>query len=1268
MTNDEWEFIWRRSTACLPAFESGSIAISDVRFNAPFVIRHSFLLLLLIALMSFNQRASAVLANAWHIPDNASDLGFNMRNPEFEIGTNTTVTVYSGEQKYNNGFSTANQTGGWVIYKGTTQSTWSSNAFNFYLNGGPSTNNQYWSGSFNTTNFGPDEVIQYYLYLTFDGGNGVQNTYLYAGGDYGSLTTASQSTAAGSPFTIRNRPAWLFHAGNRVVVPGASTNSSNVGFWIKVGYQGKDGAVASRWANNGCLYYTTDGTIPAGSLGTGSSTTLATPLRFDHEEDDSSIAGNAMWWMVTVSNMLNFTPINYKIGIWNSANDEEKFADYNAATNNNVFNFSIGTLGAPVLTVNDVNADYTTTHVFVNELNGDAIPLTVLFSPNTNNVVEADVFSNLNRRDRATMDANGDGIEDGIVPPDGNLIPTGDDNNYYKAYAMTAVGGGQYSLTLYATNCGAYRLTARYKVSGDTNWYWYSSNGRRDHCVVVTPTKARNIVMYELNAMNVDAQGTNQSDRSTFTDLYNGPGSRPYDAVTNRVNLNYFQNLGVNWLWFQPIHPIGVVNRQTDPNNGQPYSVGSPYSVKNFFQINPLLGKADTRDEAMQEFTNFVAAADTAGVNVMLDEPFNHSAWDAELDAAGTNYFAPTANPTNVIMNSEARFYSRVNEYDQRAYSAGTVAQAPDRYDFGKWTDVADIYFGRYAALVPNSSQTGNYTSEADWFDYTIGSESGTGTGNGHFDQITQNVWRYFSDCILYWLDKTGCPSNTPASLSYRGIDGLRADFGQGLPPQCWEYIINKVRSRKWDFVFMTESLDGGAVTYRSNRHFDILNENLLFDLESATTASDYRNAFDARRNSYGQGLVLLNNTSHDEQTYSDPFEALIRYMACDTIDGAPMTFYGEELGISTYFGFNLYQLNFGKTIPHFMVYNSLQPICNPANRNFGLDQLGPVYAGVNQARQFSVALKSSNRYYLNQIGSETPQSSIFSVAKYQTANGAPNFNDVVFAFTTLDRNNTQAGTFDVSITQNGSNLFGIQPARLYNVRNIAAYLGADLNRRNYWLWNGGTGGIAGSNILANGIYVSPNPVPSSSAGWTNAPFEAQYLKLYDVTPPPATASVGIGSTNNYVFTNTVTFTWAAVSDLQGGVSGYHVLVGTAPGGSDVFDGIVNGTSLTVTNNFGAHLYAAVAVVNDAGVESSATSSAGIALLNSAWVPVASMSDKSFLNWSSVSGETYQVWSTTNLAVPFTAFAETLTATAPTLTFTNNPTNTARYFKVRLIP
>ena len=1226
--------------------------------------RLSVVVLLIVLACNFNFRSAAGLATAWHIPDNAGDLGFNMRNPEFEISSNTTVTVYSGLWKFSGATQLANQTGGTLFYKSASQANWSSTNLNFYadltLNGN---GNQYWSASFNTSAFGPNEVIQYYFLLTFDGYAGVTNTCVY-GGDSGSSTTGSTNIAAANPFSFRNRAAWVWHNSNRVVSAGSDANHFNCVFWTKVGYVGKTDLAANSWIDHAAIYYTTNGAAPVGALGVPGANTLVAPLTFDHPEDDPSSAGNAMWWAGSVSNLPLYVGINYRIGVWNSANNEEKFGDYNAGNPNATFTFTNGVIGSPALTINGVNGDYTTTHVFVNEVNGDAIPLTILFSPNQPNLTAVEIFSNVNRRDRATLDANGDGIEDGIIPPDGNTIVAGDDNNYYKAYTMTSLGTGQYSLTLNATKTGAYRLTARYKVSGNTNWIWYSggSTGVRDHAIVVSPTKSRDIVMYELNAMTIGSQGTQQDDRSTFADLYGGPGARPYDAVTNRFNLTYAKNLGVNWLWFQPIHPIGILNRQTDPATSAPYSVGSPYSVKNFFQVNPLMSKANTRDAAMQEFTNFVAAADAAGENVMLDEPFNHSAWDCELDKAGTNYFAPSANPTNTINGSEARFYSRSGEYDQRASSAANIAQAPDRYDFGKWSDVADIYFGRYAALVPNSSSTGNYTAEGDWFDYTVGDENSTGTGNGHFDQITQNVWRYFSDCLLYWLDKTGCPTNTPANQTYKGIDGLRADFGQGLPPQCWEYIVNKVRSRKWDFVFMSESLDGGEVTYRSNRHFDILNENIVFPLQGAATATDYRSIFEARRAAYGQSLVLLNNTSHDEQTYSDPFAALIRYLACSTIDGAPMTFYGEELGVSTTFGFDQYEQNFGKTIPQFKKFNSLQPIFH--NRANGVDFLWPVYAAVNQARGFSAALRNSNRYFLDQT-SGGAQASIFSVAKYVTPNGAPNWNDVVFAFTPLDRNNPQVGVFNVNITQNGSNLFGIKPGRIYNVKNISAYTGYDANRRNYWLWGGG---IAGSNVLANGIYVALNPVPSSNDGWTNAPFEAQYLKLYDVTPPPAPSTPGIGSTNNYVFGNSVTFSWSAVSDSEGGVSGYHVLVGTTPGGADVTNVVVSGTSLTVTGNFGVHLYATVTAVNNATIESSASTSSSVALLNPAWVPVANMATANYLNWSSISGQTYQVLSTTNLTVPFTQFSGMLTANAPTLTFTNNPTNAARYFKIQLVP
>lgn len=1234
--------------------------------------------------------ARAVLANAWHIPDNASDLSStNMRSPQFDFGHNAIVTVYSGVQKFNNpGYGTANQTGGILFYKGATQGSWSSVPLSFYLNGGPSPNNQYWRASFSTAGLGTNEVIQYYLYLTFDAGP--ENTYLY-GRDSGSFTTASQATAAANPFTVRNRPAWIFHANNRVVLPGTTPGTRNVQFWTKVGYIGKDGSPTSCWADQARMYYTTDGSTPVGALGHGSNTTQVVALGWHHAEPDPSPAGNAMWWMGAVSNLPVATTIRYKIGLWHSSNLEEKFADYRAATPNATFTFSLGgTPGDPELTVNGVNADYTTTRVFVDEVGGDAVPLHILFYPNARNLTNVEVFSNLNRRDRAGLDANGDGIEDGILPPDGATVLAGDDNHYYKAYPMSPTETpGQYALTLLAQKTGAYRLTARYRVAGNTNWFWYSSAGRRDHAVVISPKRARDIVLYELNTLTVEAQGPSFADRSTFADLHDGPGARPYHAATARFNLDYLAGLGVNWLWFQPIHPPGIEGRQIDPNTGQPYELGSPYAVKNFFAVNPLMSKANTCAAALTEFTNFVAAADAAGLGIMLDAAFNHTAHDCELAERGVAYFAAPGNPGNwqpgdKIKDRQAAFYSRSGDYCQRAFNAASVAVAPDRGDFGKWDDVIDVFFGRYAALVcQNPADNGNYLNEGDWFNYD--------PVTGNFDAVTRNVWRYFADYVLYWLDQTGCPAGTPPDHMHPGIDGLRADFGQGLPPQAWEYLINKARTRKWDFVFMSESLDGGAVTYRSNRHFDLLNENIVFALKTASTASDYRALFEERRAAYGQGLVLLNTTSHDEENYDDPWQAFIRYAVGATVDGAPMIFYGQELGISRAFGFDRYEINFGKLIPHFKKYNSLQPILHPGNRNFGLDQLYPGYAAVNQARQFSRALRGSNRYFLNQTGGGAhPQ--IYSVAKYETAHASPNQADVVFAFVNLDRNQNPAGTFNVNIAPNGANLFGIKPARLYNVKNIAAYTMLDANRRHVWLWGAG---IAGSNVLGNGVYVALNRVPTNDAAWATAPFEAQYLKLYDVTPPPAPPAPT--SPKPYAVGNVATFTWPAVSDPEGGISGYRVWVGTTPGASNVFSGTVSGTAITATNAVGntLTLYARLLAINHAGIEGPPSPvSSGVVLLNPAGdadgdgmsnaaedlagtnpldpasvLKILSLSTGKLLTWASVPGRSYRVLATPAIGTALVPVSDWLTATSGTASwFDPTATNATRFYRVEVQP
>jgi len=878
----------------------------------------------------------------------------------------------------------------------------------------------------------------------------------------------------------------------------------------------------------------------------------------------------------------------------------------------------------PVLTVNGVNANYSKSNFYIDEVRDSTFPsVALVMTPNAANVEDVEIFTNLNNRDRATADTNNDGIEDGIIPPDGSAITPADTDTYFQAYDMADQGNGTWTLTLPVNKTGAYRLTGRYKVTGNPNWIWLGSFGIRDHAIVVAPDLARDMTVYELHVTNVNASAPTFADRGTFEDLHD-PAAR--------VNMDWLRGMGVNWIWFQPFHPQGIDGRENDPATGSAYDPGSPYSIRNFWEINPLYTSAyngaltnpvehpDNYAAAMNAFTNFVDNADSTGVQLMLDFPFNHTAPDVVLGQKGVEIFGPQGNdwqPNDRFRDRVPGFFSTAGgngaAYSAPAANSGDIAVAPDRNDFGKWNDVRDVFFGTYSTLV-----TG-YPDAATSQD-TVRNESDT-MNYGSMGTVTINVWRYFGEVLPYWIVQSGHRGTNTYEADWtdaekiaadlKGIDGLRKDFGQGLPPQCMEYIINRTHSVKWNFVFMSESLDGGEVTYRSSRHFTVLNENIVFPLQNATTSSGYRGVFEDRRNAYGQSLVLLNNTSHDELPYADPWEALIRFATVSTNDGAPMLMYGQEIGAARKAqetlpqgSWDWYELNFGKNIPHFKKWNSLNPQWTAwDNNDLGVQFIRPVYAGISQAREFSAALRSTNRWFINRKADGQPKNEIFSVVKYTESNTPLPFQDVVIAFTNLDRNNTQADTFDIPSTL--ADLMGLADGRQYNVKNIAAYEGRNgehVGRRDAWLW---PGGASRGDILTNGVFVSMNPVPAADAAWATTPYEAQFLKVYDVTPPPAPATAPV-TTNGNSWSGSGTLGLTVNTSAYGPhdhITSYQVVIRDAAD-QIVHSGTWSGTG-QITWNVDAGLYGqtvnvTVTPVSVAGVPAAGASpeSADILLLN----------------------------------------------------------------------
>jgi hypothetical protein len=707
---------------------------------------------------------------------------------------------------------------------------------------------------------------------------------------------------------------------------------------------------------------------------------------------------------------------------------------------------------APSMRVNGNEADYQTFHYYVDESAGQEDSIAIEFWPGEGNVQTAELFSNLNRRDLATL-----------YPPDASQVVAGDGSTYYGAYTMQHAGGGRYTITMPVRKCGAYRMTCRYKVNGDPNWRWY---GRRDAAVVVSDVAVRDLILYELQVNAVDATGDNYAGRSTFDSLHDNW----------RFNLDYVKSVGANTLWLMPFHPIGS---RADGNYGE---LGSPYSIKNMWQVGEHLGSTWDRGDAMYDFQQFMAAAEAKGVNIMFDTIFNHTAKDAEIERNPENPQQVAANPWEQIRFTRWWWYSKYTgngscfwnddrsssppyEYWSSANSSAQVGPAPaDRHDFGKWCDTIDLFWGTYSAL-------GSPANEDD----------GVWTANNDVKKMTA----YYAEFFRYWLEKTG-----------NSIDGFRCDFAQGLPPAAWEYLVNKAKSIKPELAFMAESLDGGAVSKRAGRQFDIINDSWVWGmLGSGDTAPGIRGIVDERRAAYGYAGLMRGLINHDQSAPADKWYTCSRYAVGCALDGAPQMFMGQELGYTDHYGFSRFRYEFGRYTPAIRDYYNMEALWN--DRAPDHDALFSRYAEVNKGRQRSNALRLANQYYLDQVRGYGPHNGIFSVLKYDKYGWDAAHQDVVLCFVNLQPGVNNMGTFNANVPA-----IYLNPTRLYNVRNLAS------SRPDATLWPTAR---TGADIAQNGIFVS-FPGVFSEGG------VAQFLKLEEQS-----AQLWVGDTYTYPANGSVT-------------------------------------------------------------------------------------------------------------------------------------------------
>lgn len=181
------------------------------------------------------------------------------------------------------------------------------------------------------------------------------------------------------------------------------------------------------------------------------------------------------------------------------------------------------------------------------------------------------------------------------------------------------------------------------------------------------PEWARNAVLYQCNVRQFSPEGN-------------------FEGVLKQIPR--LKNLGIDVLWLMPIHPVGLERRKG--------ALGSPYSVRDYYAVNPDFG-------TFESFKQLVQTAHNQGIKVVLDWVPNHTSWDAVWKQQHPEYYTRYNGDFTVPLNERGDPITDWSDVCDLDYANPATRRAMiEAMQF--WLREADIDGFRVdmAGLVPN--------------------------------------------------------------------------------------------------------------------------------------------------------------------------------------------------------------------------------------------------------------------------------------------------------------------------------------------------------------------------------------------------------------------------------------------------------------------------------------------------------------------------------------------------------------------------------------
>ncbi len=405
---------------------------------------------------------------------------------------------------------------------------------------------------------------------------------------------------------------------------------------------------------------------------------------------------------------------------------------------------------------------------------------------------------------------------------------------------------------------------------------------------------------------------TNNNNKPWGTIEENGVGK--FNDITETA-LKEIKDLGATHVWFTGILHHALINDYSDIgiSSDDPDVVkgraGSPYAVKDYYQVNPDL--AVNPANRMEEFEALINRTHQQGLKVVIDIVPNHIArkYEGKNNPIGIKDFGAEDDSTVEYATNNNFYYIPGAQFE--------VPEHPDKYRplGGEAHPLADGKFEEVPAKWTGNGSRLPKPRHDDWYETVKINYGVSPEGKKDFPSLPESYrakdfkahhefwkdknvpdsWIKFKDIALFWLDK--------------GVDGFRYDMAEMVPVEFWSYLNSAIKNKNPKAFLLAEIYN--PAEYRN--YIQLGKMDYLYDkVELYDTLKSIMKGYGSTDHlvQIQEGLADISHhmlhflENHDEQRIASPeflgsaIKAKPGMVVSSTISSSPtMIYFGQEVG-----------------------------------------------------------------------------------------------------------------------------------------------------------------------------------------------------------------------------------------------------------------------------------------------------------------------------------------------------------------------------------